>query len=343
MGLPKIIIDFKTAGTTAISRSSRGHVAIVLSGQESDTHFSSITEVDKDQYSDEVYQTIALCFSGGANKVSLVYNNPMALMRAFGYVEGGWVCTLAGNENELVTYVKEDRAKGGYARAVVATDTAPDCEGIVWIESGSFGIDFGEYMTLENKYYTARIAGILAGLSLGRSATYFPLPELQDYPISTDPDTDIEAGKLVVVMNNMKVRLGRAVTSFVSTTPEKGEQFKKIKIVEAVDLMRKDISETFEKSYIGKAINDYDNKMLLVTAINGYFAALEGEVLDSSYENRAFVDVEAQRVWLMSNGIDTEGMSDADIARANTGSEVFLGANVKFTDAMEDLTFSVNM
>ena len=44
-----------------------------------------------------------------------------------------------------------------------------------------------------------------------------------------------------------------------------------------------------------------------------------------------------------SHGIDTEEMSETAILSANTGSEVFLQANVRFADAMEDLTFQITM
>lgn len=46
--------------------------------------------------------------------------------------------------------------------------------------------------------------------------------------------------------------------------------FQKIKIMENIDLIRTDIASIFESGYIGKGLNDYDNKLLLVTAINVY-------------------------------------------------------------------------
>ena len=36
-------------------------------------------------------------------------------------------------------------------------------------------------------------------------------------------------------------------------------------------------------------------------------------------------------------------MSDVQIAQANTGSHVFLSANIKFVDAMEDLNMEIEM
>lgn len=90
-------------------------------------------------------------------------------------------------------------------------------------------------------------------------------------------------------------------------------------------------------------LNDYDNKLLLVTAINAYFKALEGDVLDKTAVNACRVSLSGQRGWLESHGTDTGEMSDAEILRANTGSEVFLEASLTFCDAMEDLTLRIAM
>lgn len=89
--------------------------------------------------------------------------------------------------------------------------------------------------------------------------------------------------------------------------------------------------------------NDYDNKLLLVTAINAYFKALEGDVLDKTADNACRVSLSGQRGWLEIHGTDTGEMSDAEILRANTGSEVFLEASLTFCDAMEDLTLRIAM
>ena len=82
---------------------------------------------------------------------------------------------------------------------------------------------------------------------------------------------------------------------------------------------------------------------VLVTAINAYFKALEGDVLDKTADNACRVSLSGQRGWLESHGTDTGEMSDAEILRANTGSEVFLEASLTFCDAMEDLTLRIAM
>ena len=89
------------------------------------------------------------------------------------------------------------------------------------------------------------------------------------------------------------MKLDRAVTSFVTTTGTKGDSFKKIKLVECMDMIKTDIQSTVQDSYIGKYANSYDNKCLLITAINSYFKTLVNEgVIESG---TAEIDITTQR------------------------------------------------
>ena len=153
----------------------------------------------------------------------------------------------------------------------------------------------------------------------------------------------VDAGKLIIVPGREGYRLGRAVNSLTTLTPDKAAPFQKIKIVEGIDLIRGDIAKAFESGYVGKVLNDYDNKLLLVTAINAYLKGLEGDVLDKTADNRCFVSLSGQRSYLESRGTDTSDMKDTDILRANTGSQVFLEAKLTFCDAMEDLALVISM
>ena len=129
---------------------------------------------------------------------------------------------------------------------------------------------------MEAKDYAVRVAALLAALPLTRSATYANLPEVVGCDALAEPDADVDAGKLIIVPGREGYRLGRAVNSLTTLTPDKAAPFQKIKIVEGIDLIRGDIAKAFESGYVGKVLNDYDNKLLLVTAINAYLKGLEG-------------------------------------------------------------------
>lgn len=64
-------------------------------------------------------------------------------------------------------------------------------------------------------------------------------------------------------------------------------------------------------------------------------------------QNTAYIDVEATKTWLESNGKYTKeelaDMSDMEIKLANIGSNVFLSVDASLLDAMEDVTIGVNI
>ena len=239
-------------------------------------------------------------------------------------------------------WIKEARDDHHKTFKAVLPNCTADHEGIINLTTDNITSSLGTtaFTTAE---YCCRIAGVLAGLSLARSCTYFELSDITAADVPEDADERIDNGELVIVFDGEKYKIGRGVNSLTSFTPEHGQDFSKIKIIEGVDLYQDDIRETFESSYVGKVINDYDNKQAFVAAILAYHRELEGDVLDKTFDNTAAIDVEAQETYLQSQGSDTSDMDETALAQANTGSKVFIASNVKFVDAMEDLKLTCNM
>ena len=197
--------------------------------------------------------------------------------------------------------------------------------------------------------YCARIAGLIAGTPLTFACTYAPLTELSDCTRLTDIDTPVDNGEFIVFYDGEKVKVVRGVNSFVTTADGKGDSFKKIKIVEAMDMINDDIIKTAQDSYLGKYANSYSNKCLLISAISGYFAQLKRDGIISSYS--VSLDAEAIRTYLKSKGLkatledgtikEVDECSDEEIITADTGSFVFLTGNVKILDAIEDIKMPI--
>ena len=84
-----------------------------------------------------------------------------------------------------------------------------------------------------------------------------------------------------------------------------------------------------------------------MTAVQGYLDQLAQEGLLEEGQNTAYIDVEATKTWLESNGKYTKEelaeMSDMEIKLANIGSNVFLSVDASLLDAMEDVTIGVNI
>jgi len=195
--------------------------------------------------------------------------------------------------------------------------------------------------------FTSRIAGIVAGLPIDRSLTYQAFPEVEGFDELADDDarnTAIDAGKLILINDGENIKIARGVNSMTTTTATQGAVFKKIRIVETIDMIRDDLTDTIKDNYVGKWLNIYDNKLLLIAAINSYLSLLERDVtLDPEYNNICKIDTERQKIYLDGLGIKTEDMTNAEIDRYNTNDQVFLMINIKPVDSMEDFFLSVNL
>ncbi len=347
MGLPKINIEFRTKGVTAIKRSERGVVAMIIEdategGKEIEI-FKSVSDIDSKVFTARNYEYLKLLYAGAPYKVIVVrkdisetgYSKELSTLASYkwNYLA---IPKIAESDVELVsTWIKEQRAKQKTFKAVLPNVEA-DCDGIINFTTDNILSSHSDDI-FECNEYCVRIAGVLAGLSLARSSTYYVLSDILYCDLHINEDDDIDNGELLITFDGENYKIARGVNSFTSFTTEKGEEFSKIKIVEGIDLINDDIRSTFEDSYIGKIRNDYDGKQMFVAGINGYFRSLEGDVLDSGFDNKCGVDVERQGIYIQSKGVDISTMNEIDIAKYNTGSNVYIASNIKLVDAMEDL------
>ena len=204
--------------------------------------------------------------------------------------------------------------------------------------------DIPKYITYTPNQYTARIVGILAGLGLDRSATYYELSEVVDVAEYDDIDTHINQGELCLFdeKDGNGVKIARGCNSLHTFTSTVGFDFRFIKIVEAIDLIKDDIRDTFRNDYVGKVPNNYDNKMLLIAAINSYLNSLQGNVLDrtSTDTNYVEIDYDANLAYIKARGVSTADMTEQEVLEYNTGTNVYLRGKLTPVNAMEDLTLA---
>ena len=351
MGLPNINIEFKTTAASAIERSERGVVGIIIKDASNNGAFTLTKTSQIPTGLGTANQSyIERAFSGYINppKKVILYVEPNTatdLSEGLAYMATQNIDYLvgppditAGECTAVVTCVQLQRADG-YTPKAVLPDTAADCEAVINFTTSGIMVGSTEYTAAQ---YCSRIAGLIAGTPLTISCTYAPLTEVTSAdPLTKDAiDTAIEAGEFVIFYDGEKVKVGRGVNSLQTTTEDKGNAFKKIKIVEAVDMMNSDIRMTAQDSYIGKYSNSYDNKCLLISAIKGYFSTLETEgVLKSG--STVEIDTDAQEDYLRTQGINTDDMTEQEIKEANTGDKVFLTASASILDAIEDINLTI--
>lgn len=354
LGLPNITIIFKGLASSAIERSERGIVACILKddtegGQRMST-YESVIDIDFEHWTEANYGFLKLIFAGGPVRVIALRektasaNLPSALKELM-YLRWNYLCYPEIEEDDkttLTAWIKEMRNESHKTFKAVLSSSASDHEGIINVTTDNIQSSITG-KTHSAKEYCARIAGVLAGLPLSRSSTYYVLSDILGADCPSDPDARIKAGELIIVYDGEKYKIGRGVNSLTTLSGEKTGDMQKIKIVEGMDLYQDDIRNTFTDSYVGKYVNDYDHKQMFVAAVQAYQAELAGDVLDAGYGNTAAVDAEAQKKYLQEKGQDISQMTETEILTANTGSQVFIVSNVKFVDAMEDLQMTVNM
>ena len=372
-GLPQVLINFRTQGTTAIKRSARGIVAMILhDGAKNEIQqfrISDTTDIPDEILSAKSVELVKLCLKGTPLRVLLYVipevgtevepdghltdqNDVLDLIQA---VKWNWICnpTSTGTEQaDLSSWVIAQRNNKRKTFKAVCAKQAADHEGVVNFctddivaENGTDENGDPVYTTYNAVQYTARIAGILAGLALDRSATYFSLTEVQSVESYTDIEERIDKGQLLLFdeQDGNGVKIARACNSLTTFTTDKGEDFRYIKIIEALDLITDDVRDTFKKYYVGKVINDYNHKMLFITAVLVYFDEIKGNVLDRDGKNTVDIDEQAQLNYAKLKGEKTEDMSAMEIRKYNTGTKVMLAGNIKPVNAMEDLAINFVM
>ena len=350
MGLPIIDFIFKSLAASVIARSSRGVVALVLRDATAVPTFYTYnieSDVVSEDWTATNLQYIKDAFLGAPNKVIVVRGGAADLnyttqLATLALKKWDWLAIpgiVALDVSTVSDWIIAQRLAKKTFKAVLPNSVS-DHEGIVNFATAGIVVGTNTYTASQ---YTARIAGILAGLSLSRSATYFKLAEVESVTESADPGADIDAGKLILISQDGAIKIGRGINSLTTITDSKSKSFKKIKIIEGMDLIKGDISKAFSDEYVGNVVNIYDNQVLFITAVNSYFRGLEGDVLDPRGDNTAEVNVPAQRAAWEGADVDTTDMTDQEIKEKAFESNVYLKGNLKFADAMEDLSFEITI
>lgn len=382
MGAPSINIDFIEKAITAITRGERGIVMLWVKDRlpvaaENPTTIILESDIPKG-FRDSTLEQIKLAMIGYTNapKKVLVYCMEVEEDADTEALDDGYKRAMEVSETtrfdylvvptvetdrktqDIATWIKSMRTNRKKKIKAVLPNCNADNEGVInfttekSIKTETVTTEDGTKTTIDTIYtaeqYCSRIAGLIAGTPMTISCTYAPLPELSDCTRLNDIDTPVDKGELIIFFDGEKVKIVRGVNSFVTTIDGKGESFKKIKIVDAMDMINDDITKTAQDSYLGKYANSYSNKCLLISAISAYFMQLKRDGIISSYSVN--LDAEAIRIYLKGRGLkavidngeaqeikEVDDCSDEEIIRTDTGSHVYLTATVKILDAIEDI------
>lgn len=360
MGLPSIDITFKSKAIKAIEQGAVGTLAVVLKDA------SVITGVEEYRMIDVTDIPIALsdtnkgyleqAFMGVPKTIKAVvipstaanYSDALDYLETIQFNIGVIPGIAAEDTTTIASWVKAMRANMDRKVLFVLPNNVADSEGVINLDTDDIVVGTTTYTASQ---YSARVAGLIAGLSLRVAPTYQVFPEIVDVPHLTRAEADaaIDAGKFILYHDGEKVKVGRGVTSLTTTTEDIGADWKKIKLVRIYDKVYTDVYNTIEDEYIGKVQNSYENKLLLIAAITAYYEVLELENILDPGKNVCRIDVAAQKVYLRSIGYempDGRGVDDMtiqEIKEANTKDKVFLESYIKGLDAIEDFKMVVHI
>ena len=351
MSLPNINITFSTLAETVSMRGNKGTVLLILR-DSTPGEYTVYSGADMPEtLSQDSRDAVSRALIGGENTpdkslVKIIGSSAdisdaleWAALQEFDYLAGP--LNISADEVETVTeWIESERAAGRKSKAVLP-NAAADHEGVVNFSASKIKVGEKTYTAAQ---YCSRIAGLIAGTPFTQAATFALLPEVTDCTrmTRTEADTAIGEGKLIIWYDGRGFKLGRAVNSLVTTSSGHGEAFKKIKIVEIMDLIQQDIKRTAEDQFIGRYPNSYDSRCLLISAIRGYFEELAADgILASDFTVE--IDIDANRKWMKEHNVDYSGMTEEQIRRFNTGSAVYLKAVVQILDVIEDIILPIQL
>lgn len=355
MGLPVISVEFKKLAATAITRSTRGVLAVILQDATSGVTWTSKTyttldDVKKGEFSEANYAILARAFTASPYQVIAVrvgsdgtMETAQAILDNLTY---NWVCAVpASFQADLVAYVKSINTprRVRKVKAVVYNQAAADDMHIVNVANGTVTIK-GASETTAMTDYLPRLAGLLAACPMDQSVTYAALEDLAAVAAVSNLDTAIDGGNLCLFPDDDVIRVARGVNTLQTVSGDVTEDMKKIAVVEAMDLIQEDIIRTFKINYLGKKKNTADNQALFVADILTYLNELAEEtVLEKNEPISAEVDVAAMRKAWEDAGTSTADLTDAQVKKKPFRSQVFVAAQAHVLDAMEDMKLVFTM
>ena len=348
---PSINIEFRTLATTAIQRSERGTVCLILKDKKATGKwytFKTIADVETKSWDTDSIKYINFARHYGAFKVLVrVVQNGESTdkvlkdleMRKFNWL--AYPQAIEAEDQTVVSWVKQQFGNTGPIGKTVkyVSSHANKSDHVAIVElanGGTYKSIYGDFTAQE---YSAAIAGLIAGMPLNRSADNHIMNDLKEVE-----DYEPKIGKFSLYMDEDTVRVNYGVNSKTTFDSTWKKDTRKIKVVEGMCFIVDDIRDTFKKYWIGNYIGDYDNKMNFCSNVTKvYFKEMSPNVLNGDYDNKVEIDFEAQKRTVIADGLDADTMTELEILQYPTGDDVYLTGDVRFADTMASLSLSMLM
>ena len=348
---PSISIAFKTLATTAIQRSERGTVCLILQDTKATQKwytFKTIADVETEKWDKDSIKYINLAMHYGAYKILVRViqsgEDTSKVLKDLEMRKFNWLAYPKASETEdqtVVNWVKQQFGNTGVIGKTVkyVSSFADKTDHVAIVElanGGTYKSIYGDFTAQE---YTVAIAGLIAGMPLNRSADNYTMSDLKSVE-----DYEPKLGKFSLYNDEEVVKVNYGVNSKTTFDSTWKKDTRKIKVVEGMCFIVDDIRDTFKNYWLGKYINDYDNKMNFCSNITKvYFKEMAPNVLNGDYDNKVEIDIEAHKKVIIADGLEVSSMTDLEILQYPTGEDVYLTGDVRFVDTMASLSLTMTM
>ena len=322
-------------------------VLLVVAPNSSLTDSYKITEFTSsvfDWEDDDQKVKIKQCLAHNAKKVIFFeYKTTLASVTdTISTLKFNWIIGLdADDQSDISSYAKENK------KFAVVYNVAADSKYVVSVANPSAvladGVKINNSSEITGLDLVPIIAGLCCGCPYNMSVTAYVLSELESVTL---PST-ISETQLTLYNEEEGVKVANPVNTLSTLNTDDTADMKNITIMEAIARIEEDFQYTFRTAWKGHYKNKYDNQTLFIAAGNGYLEQLEGlDLLDEEYDNRLFIDTDKLRQTWIASGKPAEeinAMSDLEISKLTYKKSMFLYANIKVLDAIEDCTITFNL
>lgn len=356
--LPDIDIIFKQLAVTAVERSERGTVGLIIFDDTNKTFnlktYELSTDVDEDTalYTKNNLQYIKDCFWGKPKSVTVIrVDKDKTIADALKIVKGlkvNWVGIAEGTAEQqealALWCIGMENLKKTFKALVYNSKTPPDCKHVV--NFGNVKITFTDNRAEQTgEKGIAVLLGYLAGANVLKGSTYQVIAPFKTVEEPDDLQVEVNKGKLMLMNDEDKVKIALGVNSLTTVDAINTEDMQKIEIIEAMDLVRDDITKVFHESWVGKFKNKLSNQFLFIASVNGYFKELAKlDILDEEYNNTCTIDIEGQRLaWLKIGKEEASKWDEAKVKKMTFKNQLFLAGDIKVLQSIEGLKFGIMM
>ena len=345
-------IEFGTLATTAIQRSARGILFIVV---EDATHapgllrLKSVADLKEEDWDEKTYDILMLAYQKYVpNKIIIRVlgqdEDYSAALEEAADIQMSWLaCPMASEEDDIkvVAWVKEQFGTTAIKKAVQYVSAyADNSDHVAIIEFDCPGVLESRLGTFTAQEYTVAIAAAEAGCPVNKSLDGAVMPDLKSVPF-----VKAKLGKFTLVFDGEDVKVRYALNSKTTFDSTWKKDTRKIKVVSGMCFIVEDIRKSF-KQWRGNYINSSDNKKnFCSTVTKTYFPEMAPNVLSADYPNAIWIDFEAQKRYIITEVGEEklEEMTDTEILNYPTGDDVYIIGDVRFADTMANLLMYILM